>query len=159
MKHIGTQTYKTKTAQSSGFTPEETRSTRLHNIWEGAKGVGKKAIPPVWSGAKNIWNALDYMGRGYLPFDVIRETKRTWGQYDDPSNLDRFKDALKESVDVPVEDIKYKELQNLFHHDEAKRAVAFNELKKITDLDDNKLSKILEKWINKRENHGFTDEL
>ena len=31
--------------------------------------------------------------------------------------------------------------------------------KKITDLDDNKLSKILEKWINKRENHGFTDEL
>jgi hypothetical protein len=160
MKNINTQNYTTKTSQSE-FTPEETRGTKFHNVWEGTKEVGRKTMPHVKSLGKSIWDIANYMGRGYAPFDMARDINKLKGRGldDHRKNLDEFDKALKENVNIPREDIDLEVLRDILSEDLDLRSKALQALQKELDIDDKKLEKKIYDWLGERQKRGLTDEL
>jgi len=160
MRIINTQNHTIKTSQGE-FTPEETRSTRLHNIGEGAKDVGRKVLPYAAGLGKSLWDIAQYAGRGYLPFDVGKDIHRLWTakDYDGlDEQLKGFKKILDETVDVPGNEIEHKEIRDLVSGDTDLYHKAYDKLKKKLRLDDKELGKILDKWITARRIRGHIDE-
>ncbi|MAG37980.1 hypothetical protein CMI45_01165 [Candidatus Pacearchaeota archaeon] len=118
--------------------------------------IAVKGLKPLKSGLKTVWDLANYMGRGYYPFDVIRDIQRSNKRLDSkPTALDEFEKLLKDNIEVEVDDIKNKEIRDLLSDDDATIQIAHDKIKRELDLDDRKLDKILEKWLHERYKHGY----
>ena len=143
--------------ESSIFSEEEISHTRRQNLQKGLSRAIKKAVPPVKSGIKSIWDLANYFGRGYLPFDVIQDIKNLNSEFKkEETPIDGFKRLLKENIEVPAERINNSLLLGLLSEDQNIRSSVFDEIKKSLDIDDRKLDNILEEWLHEREKNGLT---
>ncbi|MAG27499.1 hypothetical protein CMI47_18350 [Candidatus Pacearchaeota archaeon] len=155
MKHIYTNKY--KTASEDPFTTDERSFARMEDLKGKAIGVSRAVAKPVKEVGKGFWNLLNYMGRGYAPFDVKDIVTRQFSDQGPPSLSDKmtqFKRIIKDNENKTPEEIEeisnIKErdlLLRLTSDDLEERLKIIERLKKELEINDKEIFKIVQKLI------------
>jgi len=158
MEKIQTKFYKAS-HEIDPFSDEERSRSRRSKIKEKAVDISRAVGKPVGEGLKGMWQLLNYMGKGYAPFDIGNMLHDQFSDKSGTKNvslLEEFKSILKKYENTKAEYIKEKFLRDLLSEDESIRKETFNEIKKQVEINDKELYDIIETWKKRRNRDGIT---